>query len=156
VIKIKRITRDDPLYPLEADLRERVLLDAVGLDMPGFERDFPGVEDRFEHFVAVFDHPADGPSVIGCACLLPDYPEDGVGKLAQMAVDPQRQGEGIGRQLVVALERRAFGELGLHTLMCHARDDAIGFYQRLGWSIDSEEFTEVGVPHRRMVLASGD
>ena len=151
MIDIRRITMDDPLYAQECALRESVLLRAVGLDMAGFHRECPGWEERFEHFVAVFDHPT-GPRVIGCAALLPDHPEPGHGKLMQMAVDPQRQGEGIGRRIVIAIERRAFGDLGYHTLFCHAREDAIGFYQATGWAIEGARFEEVGIPHARMVI----
>lgn len=151
MVQVRRITADDPLYPQQCALREAVLLGPIGLDMASFRAMFSGVEERFEHFVAVFDHPA-GPRVIGAASLLPDYPESGVGKLMQMAVDPQRQGEGLGTRLVVAVERRAFGELGLRELFCHARDTAYGFYSSLGWDFDSDTFDEAGIPHRRMVF----
>lgn len=142
---------DDPLYPQECALREDVLLHPIGYDIGRFKSEF-GVEDRFEHFVAVLDHPG-GPRVIGTACLLPEYPSAGIGKLMQMAVDPQRQGEGIGRRLVVEIERRAFGELGLHAIFCHARDTAYGFYASLGWEFDSDTFMEAGVAHRRMIFS---
>jgi hypothetical protein len=151
MVKIRRITMGDPLYRQEVLLREAVLLGPIGYDMERFRREFTGVEEKFEHFVAVFDHPA-GERVIGCAALLANYPSNGVGKLMQMAVDPQRQGEGIGTRLVVAVERRAFGELRLRELFCHARDEAYGFYENLGWEYDSEVFQEAGVPHRRMVF----
>jgi N-acetylglutamate synthase-like GNAT family acetyltransferase len=149
--EIRRISIDDPLYPQECALREQVLLNPIGYDMARFRREFVGLEDKFEHFVAVVRHAA-GPRVIGCATLLPNYPAAGVGKLMQMAVDPQRQGEGLGRRLVVAVESRAFGELGLTELFCHAQLPAIGFYDALGWEVDSDEFTEAGIPHRRMRL----
>lgn len=150
MIEIRRITMDDPLYPQECALREDVLLRPIGYDIERFRQEF-GVEEKFEHFVAVFDHPG-GPRVVGTACLLPGYPQAGTGKLMQMAVDLQRQGEGIGRRLVVAIERRAFGELGLSELFCHARDNAYGFYESLGWDFDSDTFVEAGVPHRKMVF----
>ncbi|MGP1345475.1 MAG: GNAT family N-acetyltransferase [Phycisphaerales bacterium] len=151
MVRIERITRSSPLYAQEVELRERILLEPIGLDMAGLERMFPGFEERFEHFVAVFDHPT-GSRVIGCVVLLAHYPEEGVGKLMQMAVDPQRQREGIGRRLVTALEVRGFGELGLHTVYCHAREDAARFYARLGWFVEGEAFEEAGIPHFKMVL----
>lgn len=151
MVDVRRITRDDPLYKQEVALREDVLLGPIGLDLPKLREMFPGFEERFEHFVAVVQHPS-GPRVIGCALLLPGFPEPGIGKLMQMAVDPQRQGEGVGTRLVVAIERRAFGELGLTELFCHARDTAYGFYSSLGWVFDSDTFEEAGVPHRRMVF----
>jgi predicted GNAT family N-acyltransferase len=179
---VRRITTDDPLYAQECDLRERVLLGPIGLDMPKFRAMFPGVEERFEHFVAVTKSRSPvGERVIGCATLLPyiadrskavaatpdeiaslqaAHARGGTGeqtpmlwgKLMQMAVDPQRQGEGIGTRLVVAIERRAFAELGLTELYCHARDTAYGFYSSLGWDFSSEVFDEAGVPHRKMAF----
>lgn len=153
MIEIRRISADDPLYPQQCALRELVLLGPIGLDMAKFKAMFPGVEEKFEHFVAVFDHPT-GPRVIGTASLLSNHPSDGVGKLMQMVVDPQRQGEGLGTRLVVAVERRAFGELGLKELYCHARDTAYGFYSSLGWEFDSDTFDEAGIPHRKMVFCN--
>lgn len=157
MITVRRITMNDPLYPQSVAVREAELLRPIGLDLAKFRSMFPGVEERFEHFVAVFDHP-NGPRVVGTALLLPnqgpDGPAPGVGKLMQMAVDRQRQGEGIGTKLVVAVERRAFGEIGLRELYCHARDTAYGFYESLGWAYNSEVFMEAGVPHRRMVFAA--
>lgn len=149
--EIRRITTDDPLYPQECALREQVLLNPIGYDMARFRAEFTGLEERFEHFVAVVRH-GSGLRVVGCATLLPNYPSPGMGKLMQMAVDPQRQGEGLGRRLVVAVESRAFGELGLTELFCHAQLPAMGFYEALGWGTDSDEFTEAGIPHRRMRL----
>lgn len=148
---IRRITTADPLYPQECALREQVLLGPIGYDMARFRREFAGMEEKFEHFVAVVRHGA-GLRVVGCATLLPAYPAAGIGKLMQMAVDPQRQGEGLGRRLVVAIESRAFGELGLTELFCHAQLPAVGFYDALGWATVSDEFTEAGIPHRKMRL----
>lgn len=155
VVRIMRITPGDPLYPQELALREQVLLRPLGLDINRFRELFPGYEDRFEHFVAVFDHPM-GQRVIGCALLLADHPERGMGKLMQMAIDPQRQGEGLGRRLVVEVECRAFGELGLRALFCHAQRGAKGFYEKLGWAKDGEEFSEAGIPHLKMSLVAPD
>lgn len=152
MIDYRTITTDDPLYGQLCDLRESVLLRPLGKDMPWFRRHYPQVDDRAEFFAAVTEHPS-GPRVIGCVLLIPDYPETGVGKLMQMAVDPQRQGEGIGRRLVIELESRAFGELGLREVFCHAQNTAIGFYDRLGWRTDPEEFEEAGIPHHRMWIS---
>ncbi len=144
----------DALHAQEVALREDVLLGPIGMDCPKFRTMFPeggAREENFDHFVAVFDHPG-GARVVGTALLLPNHPKPGTGKLMQMAVDKQRQGEGIGTRLVVAIEQRAFGNLGLTEIYCHARDTAYGFYQSLGWTFDSDVFDEAGVPHRRMVF----
>jgi predicted GNAT family N-acyltransferase len=151
VISIQRISPDHPLYAQECALREDVLLRPLGLTIDQFREIFPGVESRLEHYIATVEHPS-GPRVVGCAALLPDDPHPGAGRLMQMAVDLQRQGEGIGRRLVVAIESRAFGELGLQELHCHAQVKASGFYERLGWESASDIFEEAGIPHRRMTI----
>ena len=62
------------------------------------------------------------------------------------------EGEGIGRRLMIAVESRALGELGLETLFCHAQMAAVPFYERLGWTPVGDVFTEAGIEHRRMEL----
>jgi predicted GNAT family N-acyltransferase len=152
LVTIRRITRDDPLYEQELALREEVLLRPLGLDLARFHAEFPGVEERLEHYVATIDDAVRGERVVGCAALLPNHPGPGVGRLLQMAVNLQRQGEGIGRMLVVAVEARAFRDLGLRELYCHAQLPVVGFYRSLGWSEDAGVFAEAGIPHRRMVI----
>lgn len=152
MIPIRRIGRDDPLYPLAVGLRERVLLAPIGYDLARMEAEYPGYEDRFEHFVAVVDDHPRGPRVVGVVCLLPDEPAAGSSKLMQMAVDAQRRREGIGRRLVAEVERRAFGVLGMQRLYCHSREDAAAFYASCGWSAEGDRFEEAGVPHVRMAV----
>ncbi len=155
MIKVQRITPASPLYPSAVALREGVLLGPIGYDHKKFLAEYPRVDERAEHFVAVMDHPT-GSRVVGCLLLLTDEKPSEAGatqaKVMQMAVDPQRQGEGLGRRLVVAAEARAFGELGLSRLYCHSQDPAVGFYERCGWHPEGEPFTEAGIGHRKMVL----
>jgi GNAT superfamily N-acetyltransferase len=71
------------------------------------------------------------------------------GRLFQMAVTPPLQGRGLGAHLVAALEaelpRRGFTHVHLH-----ARAHVVLFYERLGYAVYGEPFTEVNVPHRHM------
>ncbi|MEO1583386.1 MAG: GNAT family N-acetyltransferase [Planctomycetota bacterium] len=152
MITYQIIDRNSPLYAGECRLRELVLLRPIGYDMQRFEAEYPGVEERFVHFVAA-SHSPDGDRVVGCVLLLADAETPGIGKLMQMAVHPQRQGEGIGRRLVIEVERHAFAEMGLTSLYCHAQLDAVPFYEKLGWSVVGERFIEAGIPHLKMVLA---
>jgi predicted GNAT family N-acyltransferase len=147
--KVHQIGVGSPLYAQAVALRERVLLKPIGYTAERFAREYPEVDQHGEHFVAVIDHPS-GKRVIGTVCLLPDHPRRGVGKLTQMVVDEQRQREGLGRELIAHLERRAFGELGLESLFCHAQDSAAGFYRKVGWTPVGPGFTEAGIPHIRM------
>ncbi|MEO1535661.1 MAG: GNAT family N-acetyltransferase, partial [Planctomycetota bacterium] len=153
MITYTTITAHHPLYPGECQLRELVLLRPIGYDMDRFRAEYPGVEDKFLHFVAVMGSPG-GDRVVGCVLLLLETDTPGVGKLMQMAVHPQRQGEGIGKRLVVEVEKHAFAELGLAGLYCHAQLQAVSFYENLGWTVVGEVFEEAGIPHRKMTITN--
>lgn len=157
MVRIRRIKTTDPLYPQEVDLRTRVLLAPVGLDIEGYQALSPGREEACEHFVGVFDHPQ-GERVLAAATLYAPPPgsDEPFGKVAQVCVDPQRQNEGIGQKLMVAIEARAFGELGLPGLYCHAQLIAIPFYEKIGWKISSDTFLEAGIKHKRMEIVAPD
>lgn len=151
MVRIKRITMDDPLYAQAVDLRTRILLAPIGYTMQDYYDMAPGREERCRHYVAVFDHPT-GERVLATATMLPPQADtdEPFGKVQQVCVDPQRQNEGVGRKLMIAIEADAFGELGLPGLYCHAQLVAIPFYDRLGWAVSSDLFNEAGIKHRRM------
>jgi GNAT superfamily N-acetyltransferase len=63
-----------------------------------------------------------------------------------MAVLNDLQGKGIGRALMNFAENLA-RDRGYKTLAMHARKNATGFYEKMGYKIASDEFTEVTLPH---------
>lgn len=155
MVRIKHISMADPLYAQEVALRTDVLLAPLGMSIEDYHDLAPGREEQCEHFVAVVDHPK-GEMVVGTATLLIDQNERGelAGKVQQVCVHKQRQGEGIGLKLMIAIEARGFGELGLSSLYCHAQLTAMSFYEKLGWQADEDEFLEAGIPHRRMSISA--
>lgn len=80
------------------------------------------------------------------ACLTLTDTGNGTLKVRQVATDGAQQGKGLGRQLAEAAEQYAL-EKGYTLLHCNARKTAAPFYQKLGFKIVSDEFTEVGIPH---------
>jgi thioesterase domain-containing protein len=54
------------------------------------------------------------------------------GKIRFMAVSEKTQGQGLGQQIVKALEQQA-SQLGMKEITLNARENAIGFYQKLGY-----------------------
>ncbi|XXF78648.1 GNAT family N-acetyltransferase [Myxococcaceae bacterium GXIMD 01537] len=133
-----------PLYAGELELRYRVLREPLGF--PRSAVAFPFEADSL-HLVA---HAGD--TVVGCVLFHPEDTHDG--RLFQMAVAPHLQGQGLGARLVTALEaellRRGFSHVHLH-----ARAAVVPFYERLGYAVYGEPFTEVNVPHRHMRKALG-
>jgi predicted GNAT family N-acyltransferase len=71
-------------------------------------------------------------------------------KLRQMAVDPDFQGRGIGARLL-AFAEKVSAERGYREVVLHARESAASFYENAGYVAEGEAFTEVTIPHRKMV-----
>ncbi len=131
---------DDARYAGELELRFRVLREPLGMGRETVRFRF---EDDTLHLVA---RDAAG-DVVGCVLF---HPEDATGgRLLQMAVTPTLQGQGVGAKLVRALED-ALLERGFHHVHLHARDEAIGFYERLDYAICGAPFVEVGIGHHPM------
>ena len=83
----------------------------------------------------------------GCCILTKTSPKNV--KLRQMAVLSGLQGKGIGRVLMTYAENVA-RDHGYRKLTMHARKTAVGFYEKLGYSISGAEFLEVTIPHFEM------
>ncbi|MCC6410177.1 MAG: GNAT family N-acetyltransferase [Saprospiraceae bacterium] len=67
-------------------------------------------------------------------------------KMRQVAVEPHAQGLGTGRKLVEASEILA-RKMGYQTMVLHARESAVAFYQKLDYKVVGERFEEVSIPH---------
>ena len=154
VVRIRHISINDPLYSQEVALRTAVLLAPIGYTIEDYCNLAPGREELCEHYVAVTDHPT-GEKVVGAATLYIDPSADNAqGKVQQVCVNKQLQGSGIGQKLMIAIEARAFGELGLSSLFCHSQLAAMSFYDKLGWAVDGGEFDEAGIAHKRMFISA--
>jgi GNAT superfamily N-acetyltransferase len=109
-------------------------------------------DDEAVHLAAYADDEPD--RVVGCVTIFPEelVGERGPGwRLRGMATDPAVRGTGVGAELLAAADDVA-RDGGAELLWCNARVSALGFYERSGWTVVSEEFvTETGIPHRRMV-----
>ena len=125
-------------YEATVALRREVLRRPLGLD---FAPEQLAAEAGDVHF-ALFE----GEDAVACLILVPQA--DGV-KMRQVAVRGDRQGRGLGRRLVGLSEAWA-RERGLRTMVLHARESAVPFYEALGYGAEGEPFEEVGLPHRAM------
>lgn len=135
-----RISRGEA--PAEArGVRRKVFVEEQGVasDAEWDEHDAEGAGTL--HFVAL----ADGRAV-GCARLRA-YGE--AAKLERLAVLAEQRRLGRGRALMEAAEQAA-REMGRTRLVLHAQTAVIPFYERLGWRALGPEFSEAGIPHRRM------
>jgi predicted GNAT family N-acyltransferase len=101
-------------------------------------------DDMDAHCIHVLAIAADG-SAIGTGRLLPD------GHIGRMAVLRPWRGKGVGAALLRELLAAA-SEQGHAGVELSAQTHAIGFYQRFGFEVSSEEYPEVDIPHRAMRL----
>ncbi|WP_329584119.1 GNAT family N-acetyltransferase [Kitasatospora sp. NBC_01250] len=72
--------------------------------------------------------------------------------LGRLAVSARARGTGLGSALVGAVERAGI-ELGATECELHAQVQALGFYQRLGYTAEGPVYDDAGIPHRTMVKA---
>ncbi|QDA60587.1 GNAT family N-acetyltransferase [Hymenobacter jejuensis] len=88
---------------------------------------------------------ADDGTVVGVGRLHASGPQQG--QMRYMAVHPDWQGQGIGQQVLTYLEAEA-RRRGLTESILHARQAAVPFYERAGYSVVAPSHTLFGtIPH---------
>jgi len=83
--------------------------------------------------------------MIGTGRLLPN------GFIGRMCVLREYRNRGIGTMILKNLVQQA-ADRGHQKVSLNSQSKVISFYQKFGFTIDSEEFTEAGILHRRMIL----
>ena len=131
-------------YQQMVNLRNEILRKPLGLSFDKEELD----KEKDDILMGAFEDDR----LLGC-CLLTRMDAFTV-RLRQMAVPNNMQGKGVGRALMIFAENIA-RDLGYRKLCMHARQTAVGFYQKLGYSITGEPFEEVTIPHYIMEKALG-
>lgn len=138
-MEIRLFNTDSPEYKYMVELRLNVLLRPIGAP----ESYINPQKERSDYLVGAFE----AGTLIGCCVLTPI--DESLIQLRQMAVQQAFQGKGVGAAIVAFAEKTA-KEKGFKRLMMHARDVVIPFYEKSGYTIASEQFTEVGIEHHRM------
>lgn len=138
--KILIIPHNSELYWKAVDLRTKILRVPLGLQ---FTREELLQENDQIHFVML-----ENDRVIATLALKP-VSETHM-KMRQVAVDDAVQKSGKGKMLVLFSEEYARSK-GFTFMECHARKAVAPFYLKLGYVIEGDEFTEVTIPHYRMV-----
>jgi len=128
-----------PEYEASFTLRLRVLRAPLGLR--------PGPEEREEESKLVHLGAFEGDRLVA-TLMLHDVGEGRV-RMRQVAVDFDRQRGGVGTKLVHFSEEVA-RRRGFREMVLHARETAIPFYERLGYTTYGEPFVEVTLPHINM------
>jgi predicted GNAT family N-acyltransferase len=139
MMTVRTIDYNSPQYEQLLQLRIRSLLLAYNIPADFIKRE----TESNDFHIGAFE----GDQLLGC-CVLTPRGSDLV-QLRQMIVDPSLQKKGVGAAIVAFAEELAQAH-GFTTVMMHARNAAIGFYEKLGYVIVGDEFMEVNIPHHRM------
>ena len=130
---------ESDLYHQAIDLRFKELREPLGLEFTPEQL----AEESDQMTIAA----SDGNQVIGVLMLKPL--SDDLVKIRQVAVDRNVQGRGVGKEMSLYAEQFA-KDCGYSKVVLNARKTAVDFYLKLGYTISSDEFTEVGIPHFEM------
>jgi ribosomal protein S18 acetylase RimI-like enzyme len=136
---LKQIDHGSKLYHQMVQLRLDILRKPLGLSFTKEELD----KEKDDILIGSFDED----QMLGC-CILTKIDDSRI-RLRQMAVQKKLQGKGIGESIVSFAENIA-RDKGYKILMMHARDTAIGFYEKYGYVVKGDQFIEVKTNHHVM------
>lgn len=133
---LKIIEYGSPEYEQMLALRENILRKPLGLSFDRVDLE----KENHDILIGAFEED----DILGCCMLIEENPS--TVRLRQMAVYNEKQGKGIGRALMNFAENVA-RDRGYKLLNMHARKNAVGFYEKMGYQVTSHEFLEVTIPH---------
>jgi len=133
---LKQIDHGTREYQQMIKLRDDMLRKPLGLSFAPEELE----QEKENMLIGAFEDD----EMLGCCMLVEEKP--GTVRLRQMAVLNDLQGKGIGRALMGFAENLA-RDRGYKIMSMHARKNAVGFYEKMGYKITSPEFIEVTIPH---------
>jgi predicted N-acetyltransferase YhbS len=136
---LKQIDHGSKEYLQMVNLRDNVLRRPLGLTFSHDEL----LQEKNEILIVCTDDEV----MLGC-CMLVKVDNETL-RLRQMAVAPNLHGKGIGASIINFAENLA-KDKGYKKIAMHARDSAIGFYEKFGYKIIGNQFIEVNTAHHLM------
>ncbi|MDZ4088682.1 MAG: GNAT family N-acetyltransferase [Tabrizicola sp.] len=101
-----------------------------------------GLDDTAIHLLAW-----DGDTPVGTARLLL---KGNLGKIGRVCVLPRARGTGLGAALIRAALDVLRDQPGVTEAYLGSQSHATGFYEKLGFALEGDEFLDAGIPHRHM------
>lgn len=120
-------------------LRRKVFIEEQGV---AEAEEWDGLDGQALHLLVWQDGTA-----IGTARILIKV---GTGKIGRVCVLPEARGAGHGAALIRAAVTMLQARPGITRAMLGAQTHAIGFYQKLGFSVCGPIYDDAGIPHRDM------
>ena len=133
---LKQIDHGTMEYQQMVKLRYDILRQPLGLSFTTDELS----REKEDILIGAFDEE----DMLAC-CMLTKADHNSL-RLRQMAVLNNLQGKGIGASMMNFAEILT-RDKGYKKIIMHARETAIGFYEKLGYKVVGDKFTEVTIPH---------
>jgi len=133
---LKQIDHGSKEYLQMVKLRNEILRQPLGLSLTPEEL----AKEKEDILIGAFDED----QMLAC-CILTKADNQSL-RLRQMAVQNSQQGKGIGASMMNFAEIIA-RDKGYKKLIMHARETAVGFYEKSGYKVVGDKFTEVTIPH---------
>ncbi|OLY91383.1 Ribosomal protein S18 acetylase RimI [Cnuella takakiae] len=133
---LKIIDHGTPDYTNMVRLREDILRKPLGLTFTPEELE----KEKSNLMIGAYEDD----KILGCCMLVEEAPQ--TVRLRQMAVLNDLQGKGVGKALIQFAENLA-RDHGYRRITMHARKNAVGFYEKMGYNVQGGEFEEVTIPH---------
>jgi predicted GNAT family N-acyltransferase len=140
---IREISIDNPAYQQVWQIREEVLRKPLGRTLSDDDLSIEA-DQNIVTILAAINHEEE---VVGCL-ILHRVNSRNI-QVRQVAVSPKGQGKGVGRLLMKQAETTAKNN-GYTKIFLNSRVPVKEFYEKLGYTIVSEEYIEVGIPHVTM------
>ena len=137
-ISCKIIEHSSSDYWQAVKLRSRILRKPLGLT---YSADELQSEKDSTHIIALSNK-----TIVGSLTMKPLSKD--VVKMRQVAVDDRLQGQHVGQTMVWFAEQWAAANHHQQIIL-HVREVAAGFYQKLGYKLETKLFEEIGLPHYR-------
>ena len=136
---LKIIDHGSKQYQQMVKLRDDILRKPLGLSFTQEE-----LEKEKDHLlIGAYEDD----KLLACCMLVEENPR--TVRLRQMAVLNDLQGKGIGKALMIFAENLA-RDRGYRKITMHARKNAVGFYEKMGYVRVGNEFEEITIPHYLM------
>jgi predicted GNAT family N-acyltransferase len=136
---LKIIDHGSKQYQQMVKLRDDILRKPLGLSFTQEE-----LEKEKDHLlIGAYEDD----KLLACCMLVEE--DSRIVRLRQMAVLNDLQGKGIGKALMIFAENLA-RDRGYKKITMHARKNAIGFYEKMGYVRVGDEFEEITIPHYLM------
>lgn len=127
---------------LEQCFNIRHLVFVIGQKVP-VDEDIDGKDEQSDHYLL---HANDTAVATARVRYINQY-----AKIERVAVLDSFQGQGLGMHLMQHILKELKTKPDIEKAQLGAQTQAIAFYEKLGFSVCSDEYLDAGIPHKDMV-----